>query len=165
MHVYLISADGNGAGKSTLARRLVGEGGVRSLAQTLRNEVAVRYPDYDWHSRCQIYKDTTRVREAGNRTVREILVAWGEAACAEDPLHYADALVTHLQNLDRWISGPKSVAVDDMRKVVELEHLKKHFPSATHIHLLHPGAGAEPQYQNDELRARADYLITWRGAL
>jgi hypothetical protein len=164
LHVYLISGDGNGAGKTTLARRLVGEPGVRSLAQALRNEVMAEYPGYDWHSKCQRYKTETRVKEAGGRTVREVLVDWGEGKCAVDSLHYARRLVDHLANLNRWIVGPKSVAVDDVRKLVELEHLKGHFPEAVHIHLVNPAAGKEPQYQNDELAARADYIITWRSS-
>lgn len=162
MHVYIISGDGNGAGKSTLASRLVGSTGVVSLARALRHEVERQYPGYEWFSKCQTYKNGTRIKEAGGLTVREVLIAWGEGKCKENPLHYVEKLVHHLQQLDRTFFGPKSIAVDDVRKLIELEYLKHYYPTATHLHLKNPTAGREPQYQNDELASCADYVITWR---
>lgn len=163
MHVFLISGDGNGAGKSTVAERLVGSVNVVSFARGIRHAAEMKYPGYNWHSKDPAYKNTTVVRELAGKTVRDVLVAIGEAACVEDPLYWARRLGDHLKRVESNIYMPVAIAVDDLRKVCELDYLRDRYPALTHFHVVSPSAGAEPQYQNDELRGRADYVITWRG--
>lgn len=155
--VILISGDGVGAGKTTLARRF---GTVLSLAGALRDELTAIYPNYDWFNRTQEYKELTLVPEWGeSATVRQVLIEHGQGKCAADPLHYARILVDRVKRMSGMAGGV--VAVDDLRKLIELDHFRAELLDVVHLHLICPSAQPEAHFQNDELRARADYYIAW----
>lgn len=155
----MISGDGIGAGKTTLARSLGDQ--VWSLAGALRDELALLYPNYDWHNRTQAYKEKTIVKEADYRSVRQVLIEHGQAQCERDPVHYVRQIVDKLKGVSRIASGTSRVAVDDLRKVIELEYFREHLPNVVHYHIVNPDAIPEKHFQNEELKLRADYLIQW----
>jgi hypothetical protein len=156
MRIYLISGDGIGAGKSTLARLLVNPSNVWSLADALRDEVARIYPGYPWYSKEQHDKNLL-VKETGC-SVRDVLISWGQGRCLIDPLHYARRLADKIEASRSLLTG--AIAVDDLRKLVEVGHIRKRFPGCvTHIHVSHPDAIPEPQYDNACLSAQADYVL------
>jgi hypothetical protein len=130
---------------------------VRSLAWALRNELMQVYPNYDWHNKTQDYKDNTVVAEAGGRTVRDVMIQYGQDRCLEDPLYWAKRLIENIK------ANPAPViAVDDLRKGVELSYFKGAFPGqVTHEHLVTPTAIPEPEFENELLRKYADYHLSW----
>lgn len=160
MKLILVSGDGIGAGKTTLASRLADQ--TWSLAGALREELTWLYPDYNWWDRTQVYKAETKVRECGGKTVRDVLIEHGQAQCAKDPLHYVRKLADKLAGGARLADGVRRIAVDDLRKVIELEYLREKFPDLLHYHVVNAAAGQEQHFQNDDLRARADYQIEWK---
>lgn len=131
----------------------------------LRDELARLYPDYDWHNRTQSYKENTIVKEADYRSVRQVLIEHGQTQCEKDPVHYVRPLVEKLKGVSRLASGTSRVAVDDLRKIVELDYFREHLPNVVHYHIVNPDAAPEPHFQNAELKARADYLIEWKKAV
>lgn len=158
MRIIAISGDGIGAGKSTLAKTLTAD--VFSLAANMRKELKEKYPEYDWFNKSQDYKENTRVKELGNRTVREVLVWYGQDRCSTiDPAYWVYRLGVQLAKVAEY-GACHLAAIDDVRKTVELHVLRIMFPGAvTHIHISYAGAKAEPQYENTELAAIADYTI------
>lgn len=162
MKLYLISADGYGAGKSTLARKLGDE--VWSIAGSLREDLSRQYPAYKWFSKDQDYKDKTRVREYGDgrKTVRGVLVEYGQARASIDPVVWVRAMADRLTESVKILSGSKIFVVDDVRKVCEIDHLRSRFHGlVTHFHVVSKSATAEPEFDNDALRQKADYLVQW----
>lgn len=157
MKLILVSGNGIGAGKTTLANRL----GVRmSLADQLRAELQTTYPQYDWYNRSQTYKSDTPVHEWQGASVREVMVRYGQSKCVESPTYWADRLVDQLLPL---ADNPTLVvAVDDVRKLCEVDALRAAFPGAVHFHIQSPRATHEPEFQNDDLAARADFIVRWR---
>jgi hypothetical protein len=155
MRLILISGDGAGAGKTTLARRLARR--VLSLADALRDELTQVHPTYDWFRKDQQYKDSVPVPEMGGRTVREAMIQWGQDRCRADEAYWAKRLVPLLHVAQE--GGETAIAVDDVRKLVELQFIRVSFPEALHVHVSWPGAAREPHYQNDELRDAADYVV------
>lgn len=160
MKLILISGDGIGAGKSTLAATL----GIRvSLADQLRFELRDQLPGYQWFNRSQSYKAETSVAERDGKSVRQVMIEYGQERCATSPTYWADRLVQYLhQGLEATaLDESSTVAVDDVRKVCEVATLKAAFPGAVHLHITSPHAVHEPEFQNVELAAIADFTVAW----
>jgi hypothetical protein len=162
--IFLISGSGQGAGKTTLAHKLVGERFTYSLAGTLRNELKRLHPEYDWHNKTQAYKDNTQVtqyliKSPGDPfrvlSLRQVLQEYGQEKCKNDPCHWVKKLVAKLV----MEPGLSVIAVDDVRKICELEVLKQAFPNTYHMHIKHSSAIHEPIYESAELEEVADYVI------
>lgn len=161
MRLIVVSGDGRGAGKTTLAHRL--SANVRSIASALRSELARKLPNYDWFNPTQEYKDLITVTEDpwAGLSVREVLVNYGQMACAADPLYWVRRTADELGELAlREHATGVTVAVDDLRKTVELAHLRARFPKLLHLHVHYEGAIPEPQYQAGELASLADHIVT-----
>lgn len=163
LRIFAISGSGNGAGKSTMAKKTADE--VLSLAHALRQDLSQVYPTYDWFNKSQAYKDYTLVPEAAEPgkdlpTVRDVLIKHGQDCCKDDPVYWVRKLC---DNLDKYPTKLSVVAIDDIRKLVEIEYLKNRFPgNITHFHIKTPRSVYEPQFQNDELEAVADYVVNWK---
>jgi hypothetical protein len=159
MKIFAISGDGIGAGKSTLAKKLGQE--VWSLAGALRQELKNELPNYDWFNKSQEYKEV-RVKERNNRTIRTLLIERGQIRCQEDDLYWVRKIADKLVEHDKFAGAAMTVAIDDIRKVNEIEHLKEKLPGQViHFHVCTNSAKEEPEFQNDELRQMADYIIVW----
>lgn len=156
MRIVAISGDGIGAGKTYLAKSIGGL--AMSLAGQLRLDLKEMYPKYDWNNTTQAYKDHTLVPECDNKTVRQVMVEYGQGKCAEDPGYWAKRLVARI---DGWANaGVESITIDDVRKLIEVETLKAAFPGKVlHIHVVNIEARYEPQYQNESLKVVADYVV------
>lgn len=157
MVIFAISGSGIGAGKTTLAKKFGHP--VWSLAGGLRYELSRIYPNYDWENRTQEYKDKTIVKEAGKKTVRQVLIEHGQHVCATNPEHYVSILTERLKG---GLSPQPIVAIDDVRKVLEIEFLRSKFPNKnefTHLHIQWAGAIHEPEFENEQLAKIADYVI------
>lgn len=99
---------------------------------------------------------------AGKPTVREAMTLYGQAVCKEDPQHWVKKLIEHLKEVDRIADGVTTIAVDDVRKMCELDALKECFPGrVVHLHVIGSGAKEEKHFDNDELMAVADYLLEY----
>lgn len=156
--IIAISGSGRGSGKTTLAEKVADE--VWSIAGLLRKDLKVRYPDYDWYNKSQKYKDTTVVKETG-KTIRTMLFEEGQKHSSEDPAYWVRLLIGDLNARMRIADGPKNVAIDDVRKVEELQALRDAFPLVIHMHVVSPGAIEEPEFDNAELNSRSDYVCQW----
>lgn len=158
--IYAISGDGNRAGKSTFAKKLTGN--VMSLAEGIRWELAERFPKYQWHNKDGHYKDTTIIKELDGVTLRQAMINLGQIRCKDDPTYWVDILVDRVFATYKGVTN-RLIAVDDIRKLCELEKLRSSFGPANvlHFHMTTEQAIAEPQYENDQLKALADYVITW----
>lgn len=153
--IFAISGDGNGAGKSTAAKKLVGSFNIISLASIMRSELLDKYPEYDWFNKDQAYKEGTVVPEEGGKTVRQVLIDYGQSACENDPWYWVRALAFRFKDIEG------TYAIDDLRKIVEIDFLRGFFgpEDVVHIHIEYAGAKFEPLYDNAKLKARADYVI------
>ncbi len=153
--IFAISGDGNGAGKSTAAKKLVGATNIISLASIMRSELREKYPQSDWFNKDQAYKEGTVVPEEGGKTVRQVLIDYGQSACENDPWYWVRALCFTYQDEIGFF------AIDDLRKLVEIDFLRGFFgpDNVVHIHIEYAGAKFEPLYDNAKLKARADYVI------
>lgn len=162
MIIYLISGDGSEAGKTTFAEKLVGKSRVWSIASALRSELQRKYPKYNWYSKDQQVKDQLVIKEygSGTFTMRQVMVEYGQKACEADPCHWVQRLADSLE-IAKHMPTHGPLAVDDVRKVCELDLLKEMFPKAVHMHVTRAGAKKEPQYDNDSLWGRADYVVAW----
>jgi hypothetical protein len=157
--IFAISGDGIGAGKSTLGKKLGQE--VWSLAGALRAELKSELPNYDWYNKSQEYKET-KVKERGNKTLRTLMIERGQVRCQEDELYWVRKIAEALKAHDKIASAALSVAIDDVRKVSEISYLKEMFPKqVVHFHVVTESAIVEPQFENDDLREMADYLVLW----
>lgn len=155
MRIIAISGDGIGAGKTYLANKLTDT--RLSMAGALRQELHLKYPGYDWDNTSQTYKDATTVHEAEGKTVRQVMVEYGQGKCVDDLGYWAKRLVSTIN--DRYF-GNAVIAIDDVRKVAEIEELREAFgDQVVHIHVINLNAKFEPQFQNDSLKELADYVI------
>lgn len=162
MKLYLFSGSGIGAGKSTTAKRLTQE--VWSLASGMREDLTRRYPTYNWYNKSQEYKDTTIIEEYGDgrRTMRDVLIEYGQSRCKNDPAYWAKELVTYLKRRRDMYDGITVFGVDDLRKMCELETIKEAFPGiVVHFHIDTARAKAEAEFENDQLAKVADYVLRW----
>lgn len=163
MNLLLISGDGIGAGKTTLARRMVGQSNVIGLAGALRDELFQLYPNTSWWDKSQEGKNKL-VQGKGQyegMTVRASLIHHGQHQCTTLGLDYwAQRLKESIIDMRENESEQTILAIDDVRKVVELEVLRN-IPhvETTHIHVRWAGAIYEPEFENAELSLRADYII------
>lgn len=160
MKILAISGSGIGAGKTTLAKKLSKD--VWSLAGAMRAELERVYPGYSWFNRDQEYKATTIIREyrRGNLSMRGVLLEYGQEKCEETPTYWVEALSSKILSLDSVCSGITTIAVDDVRKMSEIAHLRKCFADVTHIHIDYSAAVYESEFENEELREVADYVVT-----
>ncbi len=159
--IHIWSGNGSGAGKTTAAGKTADQ--VYSIANAIRGELQRIYPRYDWYRKDQVYKDTTRVPEYGKgATIRSVLTDYGQAKCDANPHYWVDILIKYLREADIVASGENTVAVDDIRKMCELEAFKIAFSGrVTHFHVNGVGAKEEKMFENDELAAVADYIVEW----
>lgn len=163
--IYLISGNGRGAGKTTLARRLVGEDQILSHANELREQLNAEYPTLPWFDVSQEEKDKPRY-ELGGRSMRDLLVQYGQEMCKRNTLDYwARVLGGKIEEefyIYGWPSTFLSIAVDDLRKTVELQLLREKLGKygILHFHLKSESAIPEPEYDGTELEQLADYVIT-----
>lgn len=157
MVVYLISGSGQGAGKTTLAERLVG-GSVYSIAGEMRRQLRQSYSFIDWDNKTQSYKDNTTIESPYGKTVREVLVNYGQSYSKNNPTYWVDLLIKKLYGE----VGKSVVAIDDIRKMEELEALKKAFPNSFHFHVDYSGAVLEPLFHSESLKQQADYIVKRR---
>ncbi len=159
--IYAVSGSGNRAGKTTFAKSLSPH--VFSLANALRDDLKSQYPQYDWFNKDGRYKDITMIEEL-NMTMREVMVKYGQEKCAQNPMYWADKLCQQIQNKLGWVADTyvTTATIDDIRKLGELDLLRAHFAgNVVHYHVESPQAIAEPHFENDQLRAIADYVISW----
>lgn len=160
MQVILISGDGAGAGKTFAASRFADE--TYSLASQIRRELKQLYPAYDWHNKTQGYKEHTRVPEQGGKTLRAVMLEYGQQKCAIDPLHWAKLLAEGLESVRHIADGKKRIAIDDVRKICELDYLGSRFPGFLHIHVTNVDAEYEPLFDAERLAQRAHYRVRWK---
>lgn len=171
--IIAVSGDGIGAGKTTYAKRMSDE--VRSMAGALRKELKWLYPDYDWFNKTQEYKsrpfrgdlrvafgDEVDEWGKGILTVRDMMVQYGQFKCRDDQAYWPRIFVGDLEDRFKILDGVKVIGIDDVRKTVEIEHLRsKYGDKLIHCHMDTGSALREPQFENEELRRRADYIIKW----
>lgn len=90
------------------------------------------------------------------------MIRYGQMMTAEDPTYWVDKLVDHLKQADRIADMRPSIAIDDVRKVCELDAIRTAFPGKViHVHILGKGAIEEKMYDNQELHDIADYVLEW----
>lgn len=160
LKVFAVSGDGIGAGKSTLAKTLGAE--VWSLAGALREELEQLYPGYPWFSKDQKTKETIRIAEVENKTMRQVLIEHGQKRCDSDPNYWVKLLGSKIQNAILSGTAPGSIAIDDLRKTTEIACLKSLAGvDVLHFHIINPKAIPEPQFENAKLAEIADYKVTW----
>ena len=167
IQLIAISGDGIGAGKSTFASK-IGDT-VFSLAGALRGELARKHPNYDWFNKSQAYKDKTHVPEYRGLetnqlyTVRHALIEYGQIKCEDDPQYWAKVLAEKIAKEENIVTGNVKIAIDDVRKVCEIELLKERFGSKVlHFHMTTSTAIHEPHFDNLRLAAMADYVVRWQ---
>lgn len=171
-----ISGSGIGAGKSSFAKKMAGE--VWSLAGALRKELTKKFPGYKWYDKSQEYKnmrftetifdpfllsalEKTKTHEGG-KTVRDVMIAYGQMKCANDPKYWPRILAADLQERLKIMDGVHTVAIDDIRKVLEVEYLREKFaPNFIHFHIDTGSAIGEDYFDNDLLAEMADYTVKW----
>lgn len=159
--IFCISGAGNGAGKSTMANTVTTE--VWSLAGALRQELTTLYPDYNWFDKRQSYKDHTTVAELGNITIRQALINHGQVRCKDDPEYWVRRVADKIEHSLHIACNVGSVAIDDVRKIIELDHLRKRFPGMIiHFHIDVPQAVKEAEFDNEALGRVADYTVSWK---
>lgn len=162
MVIYAISGSGIGAGKTTLANKLVPPNAVWSLASALRQELYQILPGYDWNNKSQKYKDSTLVKERRLKTVRDVMVEHGQIRCADDRLYWVRKLVDRLDPKQYVLQQHQAIAIDDVRKLYEIEYLKEKFHGkVVHLHVVSDKSIDEPQFDSKDLRDCADYIIMW----
>lgn len=160
--IYLISGDGSAAGKTTLAEKLVGASSVWNIAGAMRYELQRKHPGYDWFNKTQAYKETTIVKEYGTgyMTVRQVLFHYGQQRSQNDPTYWITKLVERLLKGSSIAYGSQ-IAIDDIRKVQELDYAKMKLKNCQHYHVVNPAATREPTFDNPALHDRADYRVSW----
>lgn len=171
--IIAISGSGIGSGKSTAASKLADE--VWSLAGTLRDDLRRVFPGTDWYDKSQEYKarpfggDVSKVAGlqemlAGKESLsnRDIMIAYGQAKCNEQPTYWARRLAEGLRSREQIADGVRTVAIDDLRKVCEIEYLRTMFGDRViHLHIDTGSAIPEANYDNEQLRDLADYVLSW----
>ena len=157
--IVAISGSGNGAGKSTLAHLLSNP--VWSIAGGIRAELKVELPGYDWDNKTQAYKDKVKVTERDDKTVRQVMIEHGQKRCKSDPAYWIKKLCNRIETGNVLI-GQQIIAIDDVRKIVEIDYLKARFGAVvTHFHIKSSHAQKEAEFDNDALEQVADYVTEW----
>lgn len=161
LKLLAISGDGIGAGK-TYAAAVLAQYTV-TLADGIRAELKQKFPQYDWYNRTQAYKANTLVPEYGEDfSVRRVLYHYGQQVCINDPTYWVKDAANAVENLVLCENGLETVALDDIRKVCEIQYLRERFPnSVTHLHVVNRRALYEVEFENEQLRDIADYRIDW----
>jgi hypothetical protein len=159
LKILAISGSGIGAGKTTLAKRLCKD--VWSLAGAMRAELERIYPGYDWFNKDQAYKANTVIKEykRGQSSMRQVLIEHGQDRCVESPTYWVETLSNKILSMDAVVVGITTVAIDDIRKVSEIEHLRRKFKDVTHIHIDFHGSVREAEFENDDLLEISDYVV------
>lgn len=162
MKIILFSGDGQGAGKTTASKILCQD--TISFASAIRQELTYKYPAYNWYNKTQSYKDTTIIKEwPVKATMRQVLYEYGQVPCKQNPSYWAEKVVDYLKNRHFIADGVSILGIDDCRKMCEKETMLKAFPGKIyHIHVDNPDAVREPEFENEQLRATADYIIRWK---
>jgi hypothetical protein len=165
MIIYLISGDGAGAGKTALAEYLVGASNVWSIASGMRFELSKTFPQYRWYDKTQAYKENTLVPEYKRGfTVRDVLRDYGQEKSHHYPTYWIERLIARLQQSRELVMGPQGIAIDDVRKVAELNYVKSKMQNThdiRHVHVENPDATFEPIFDNPTLAKLADYKMRW----
>jgi len=164
MKLIVFSGSGRGAGKSSAAKKFANL--TMSIAETMRKDLQERYPNYDWYNKKQDYKDTTIITEyrTGDRTLRDVMIEYGQERCQITPTYWIDRTIARLVKVQSSMGVDTLImAIDDCRKMCEIEALRKAFPNLIHVHLDTPAEYAilEPEFENEQLAAIADYRMTW----
>lgn len=161
MQLILISGDGAGAGKSWAASKFGDE--TYSLASQIRVELKQLYPAYDWHRKDQAYKANTPVIEWGGKSLRTVMLEYGQHKCDQiSKIYWAQRLAEGLELVRHIADGRKRFAIDDVRKLCELDYLGERFPGYLHIHVTNPDAVYEPEFDAAELSKRAHYRMVFK---
>ncbi len=160
MRIIFISGDGHGAGKTYLAKKIASnKQQIFSIANTIRKELAIEYPNYDWYNKSPSFKDNTTLKENG-KTIHQMLDDKGNEKKSVNNLYWAQQIV-ELLKYNRDSLKLDIAVIDDVRFVDEYQYIRKQFEHEhiTHFHIINPSAKAEPMYENDELKALADYHL------
>jgi len=160
--IIAISGDGAGAGK-TYAARVFGNA-VWTIADSIRVELQVLYPQYNWFDRTQRGKEAlVGAYKDGSYSIRDVLTEYGQEKCAADAQYWIKRLVERLEHEQAAAGGDLgTIAVDDVRKVCELNCLRASFRDVTHLHITNPTAVVEPLFEAEALKKCADYVVSWR---
>lgn len=160
MRIIFISGDGHGAGKTYLAKKIaVGTEQIFSIANMIRKELKLEYPNYDWYNKEPRYKTYTILSET-NKSVHEMLIERGAAKKKKNPIYWAKELIDVI-NYNNKNNDIDFIVIDDLRYFDEYEYIKRYFSKAkfTHFHVLNPHAKEEVLYDNEKLKEIADYLM------
>lgn len=165
MKIIIISSNGIGAGKTTLANQLSPT--VLSLADALRAELNQLDPDLPWYDRSQEAKDMLIPEDSPvatyGLTLRDVMVTYGQHKCALDRAYWVNRFCIMSDDyVQDW--DIDCIAVDDIRKVIEVETIRSYYSGhkdvfLTHLHIHYPYAVAEPHFENDQLGRMANYTI------
>jgi hypothetical protein len=83
-----------------------------------------------------------------------MMVERGQDKCVNDKAYWP----RRLYNTVDWGAMHRTVAIDDVRKIVEVQYFKEMFGSrCLHLHIQWPEADVEPLYDN--LSEIADYIV------
>ena len=177
MKIIGVSGDGIGAGKSSFCKKLTNE--VWSLAGALRDELKRVCPEYDWFNKSQEYKTqpfthssrlldklgcTTLEDLPRMRTVRDAMIVYGQFKCEQEGENYwVRELSSKLDQRLHIMDGCRTIGIDDVRKVVEIEYLReKYHRDFLHFHIVTDSAIPEAQFDNAALSKVADYHVSWK---
>jgi len=152
--IIVCSGSGIGSGKTTFCRKICDT--VIGFADIIRMELQQEYPQIDFFNKSQEYKSSI-VGNTG-KTVRQIMVEYAEAKRKQDISYFAKRTIEIIDTL----YFDKTVGVDDMRFVVELDMLKSHFEDVTHFHIFWPHAIKESHTEDKQLMCLADYVLLRR---
>jgi hypothetical protein len=171
MRLFLLSSNGIGAGKTFNSHFFAGKTGqVLALADEIRKELLHIYPNYPWFAKDQEAKNMI-IKET-NKTLRQMLVERGQQRCAEDPDYWCKSTANQIDILcrareeiaihDEAEVEDFAIAIDDIRKVSEVEFFKNRFPDeARHYHLIYETAKQEDAFldQYIPLEAMSDLIL------
>lgn len=160
MRIIFISGDGHGAGKTFLAKKIANDKHqIFSIANFIRKELSIEFPKYDWYNKNPRYKDYTIVLETG-KTIHQMLNEKGLEKKSKNNIHWAKQLIDLLKYNKEKLQLELAI-IDDIRFVDEYEFIKRYFQqeNITHFHIINPHAKQELLFENDKLKALADYHI------
>ena len=160
MRIIFISGDGHGAGKTYLAKNLASSANqIFAIANTIRIELSIEFPKYDWFNKEPRYKDYTIVKET-NKTIRQMLDERGKLRKSKNTIYWAKMLIDTLK-YSKDVLNLEIAVIDDLRYLDEFEFIKRYFEKEhiTHIHVINPHAKPEPLYENEKLKELADYHV------
>jgi hypothetical protein len=114
-----------------------------------------------WYSTDQAEKSRPRP-ELGGRTIRDLLIYWGQHRCKDAPLYWAEKWCARAESHLLFHRGHR-VVCDDLRKLTEhaaiLAWAEQHAFSLLHLHI----DGGIPDYDCLALRERAHFVLTRGG--